>query len=197
MRKSICDQLPQWNLGCNKWSSAKKRFKVFWGNTQKISHSLGSSFASICVLITSCPLTLWAFKFCKNNMLSTSYLKQQTCKSKEITEFPSSWWPATISEKTKWENFTERIYSPQCYSSSLGMIYCTFISTTHSIFSSFLARIFTGLVALIPTSGVSKHSVLRGLHSQLFFLLSSVSFLFFLIQWCEEANMARTILFLV
>ena len=100
--------------------------------------------------------------------------------------------------KTKWENFTETICSPQCYCSSLGMIYCPFISTTHSIFSSLLARISTGLVALTPTSGVSRHSSLRGLHSQLFPLLFCIFFLFFLIHWFEEANMARrTILFLV
>ena len=176
----------------------EKRFELFWGDTQEILHSLGRpSFRSICVLITNLPsntmeLPNFVRMICFQVLSETVDMQIQ-----RITEFPSSWWPATISEKTKWENCSETIYNPQCYSSSHGMIYCTFTSTTHSIFSSLSARISTGLVALTATSGVSKHSYLRSLCSQLFPLFC-ISFLFFLIHWWEEANMARmTILFLV
>lgn len=147
----------------------EKRFMLFWGNTQEILHSLGrSSFRSICVLITKLPsntmeLPNFVRIICFHILSETADMQIQ-----RITEFPSSWWPATISEKTT-------IYNPQCYSSSHGMIHCTFISTTHSIFSSLSARISTGLVALTGTSGVSKHSSLRSLC-----LVISLDLLYFL-----------------
>lgn len=90
--------------------------------TESILYSQVSSFGSISVPITKLPPnTMEPPNFVR--IICFHFLPERVdMQIQRITEFPSNWWPATISEKTKWENFTETIYNLQCYSYSQGVI---------------------------------------------------------------------------